>query len=98
MTTSTTADREQVRRALLDLLAALADVGQVAPCRSGPLSARAAWTAESAAAQRAAARACAHCPARDPCGSYGARWPEEHGVYGGLTEHVRRTTEEEDPT
>lgn len=40
--------------------------------------------------QALAAPRCAECPILDQCRTYGLAWPEELGVYGGLTQKARQ--------
>lgn len=78
------------RRVLSRLVDRLVLAGEFVPCRAGNAEDTAAWTSDSPADQRDAARWCHPCPALDTCHVFGRRWPEQAGVYGGLTEQDRR--------
>lgn len=77
------------RAALEDVLTAWQNLGHVIPCRDGSLYVTACWIRAVLDEQRVAARACAPCPALDPCRRHGLRHRGEAGVYGGLPETVR---------
>lgn len=40
--------------------------------------------------QALAAPACRRCPALDLCRAYGIAWPDEVGLYGGMTQQQRQ--------
>jgi len=80
-------DRTTARAELLAHLAHLADNGRMAPCLRWP---DAGWTSEDVEEQQLAAALCPACPAVELCRTYGAAFPHEFGVYGGMTDHERR--------
>ncbi|PFG19198.1 WhiB family transcriptional regulator [Serinibacter salmoneus] len=80
-------DRREAER--LQLLDRLARRAREIPCVISP--APEAWTAEEIPTQRVAAAACSPCPLKVACRAYGLAWPDEAGVYGGLTERERKS-------
>jgi hypothetical protein len=64
------------------------DTGHDVPCMSGD---RDLWIADDDEPQRRAARLCQGCPVMDACRAYALDASEPAGVWGGLTENVRRS-------
>lgn len=76
----------------MDLLERHEQRDEPIPCRTGDLTATAAWIGDYVDEQRVAAAACSPCPVKAECRVFGLTWREELGVYGGLTQPERRTT------
>ena len=76
----------------MDLLERREQRDEAIPCRTGGLTTTAAWISDQVDEQRVAAAACSPCPVKAKCRVFGLTWGNELGVYGGLTQPERRTT------
>jgi hypothetical protein len=83
---TTPATRVSVEHPFTRALRGLADVGRSTPCQSDPAS----WFADQAHRRAEAARACAWCPALQPCATYAAANNERHGVWAGVDRELKR--------
>lgn len=83
----------EAQRDDLDALAlAITQAGGV-PCSGDDLT-----ISESDADQQEGTHWCARCPILDTCRAYGLAWPDEIGVYGGLTHKQRQRAARQEGT
>jgi len=83
----------EAQRDDLDALSvAIVNAGGV-PCSNDTLT-----ISESDADQQEGTHWCARCPILDTCRAYGLTWPDEIGVYGGLTHKQRQRAARQEGT
>ena len=75
----------EAQRDDLDRLNAALAEADVLPCGDDDRA-----ISEDPRVQALAAPACHRCPALDLCRAYGLAWPDEVGVFGGLTQPQRQ--------